>query len=71
MPHAFPAALDEVAAETGAALANVALAWTMAQPGITAPIASATSLEQMRELIAALSLELSAGQIEQLSAASA
>ena len=40
------AALDEVAAETGAALASVALAWTMAQPAITAPIASATSLEQ-------------------------
>ena len=43
------AALDEVAAETGAALATVALAWTMAQPGITAPIASATSLDQLRE----------------------
>ena len=65
------AALDEVAAETGAALATVALAWTMAQPGITAPIASATSVEQLRELIAALTLELDAGQIERLDAASA
>ena len=52
------AALDEVAAETGAALATVALAWTMAQPGITAPIASATSLDQLNELMAALTLEL-------------
>jgi len=64
-------ALDEVAAETGAALASVALAWTMAQPGITAPIASATSLDQLGELIASLSLELDDGQLELLSAASA
>jgi len=65
------AALDEVAAETGAALASVALAWTMAQPTITAPIASATSLEQAEELIAGMTLELTSGQIERLSAASA
>ena len=65
------AALDEIAAETGAALASVALAWTMAQPTITAPIASATSLEQVNELIAAMTLELTAGQLERLSEASA
>jgi len=65
------AALDEVAAETGVALATVALAWTMAQPGVTAPIASATSLEQVSELVAALELGLSANQIEQLNVASA
>ncbi|MEO8175151.1 MAG: aldo/keto reductase [Sphingomicrobium sp.] len=65
------AALDEVAAETGAALATVTLAWTMAQPGIVAPIASATNVDQMRELIAALTLDLTVGQVEQLSAASA
>ncbi len=65
------AALDEVAAETGAALASVALAWTMAQPTITAPIASATSLEQAEELIAGMTLELTSGQMERLSAASA
>ncbi len=64
------AALDEVAAEAGAALASVALAWTMAQPTITAPIASATSLEQANELIAALTLELTPGQMDRLSAAS-
>ena len=55
------AALDEVAAETGASLATVALAWPKAQPGITAPIASATSLEQVEELVAALTLELTPG----------
>ena len=65
------AALDEVAAETGAALASVALAWTMAQPTITAPIASATSQEQVNELIAAMTLELTASQLERLSQASA
>ena len=65
------AALDEVAAETGAALASVALAWTMAQPTITAPIASATSVEQANELIAGMTLELTPGQMERLSAASA
>ncbi|MEO6255942.1 MAG: aldo/keto reductase [Sphingomicrobium sp.] len=65
------AALDDVAAQTGKPLATVTLAWTMAQPGIVAPIASATSVEQAHELIAALTLDLTPGQVEQLSAASA
>lgn len=65
------AALDEVAAETGATPAQVALAWTAAQPGVTAPIASATSMAQLEELIGAMTLELDAGQIERLRAASA
>ena len=65
------AALDVVAAETGAALATVAIAWTMEQPGITAPIASATSVEQLDELLASLTLELSDAQVERLNAASA
>jgi aryl-alcohol dehydrogenase-like predicted oxidoreductase len=65
------AALDAVAAETGAALASVTLAWTMAQPTITAPIASATNMEQAEELIAGMTLELTEGQMERLSAASA
>jgi len=64
-------ALDEVAAETGAALATVTLAWTMAQPAVTAPIASATSLAQFAELAAALTLRLTPGQISKLDAASA
>jgi aryl-alcohol dehydrogenase-like predicted oxidoreductase len=65
------AALEEVSAETGAAMATVALAWLKAQPGITAPIASATSAKQAEELVAALNLDLTAGQIEQLDEASA
>jgi aryl-alcohol dehydrogenase-like predicted oxidoreductase len=64
------AALDDVAAETGAAPATVALAWTMAQPAIAAPIASATSLEQLDQLVAALRLTLTPGQIARLNSAS-
>jgi len=64
-------ALDEVAAETGAALATIALAWLMAQPSIVAPIASATSVEQLKELTAAMELKLSPDQLDRLSAASA
>jgi len=65
------AALDEVAAETGAALATIALAWLMAQPAITAPIASATSVDQLKELTAAMHLTLSSDQLARLDAASA
>jgi aryl-alcohol dehydrogenase-like predicted oxidoreductase len=63
-------ALDEVAAETGAAVATVALAWLKAQPAVTAPIASATSLAQAQQLIDAMSLELSSSQLEHLITAS-
>lgn len=65
------AALDEVAARTGSKPASVALAWLMARPSVTAPIASATSLEQLEELIAATRLTLDADAIEQLDTASA
>ena len=65
------AALEDVSAEAGEAMATVALAWLKAQPGITAPIASATSTKQAEELVAALRLDLTPGQIERLSEASA
>jgi aryl-alcohol dehydrogenase-like predicted oxidoreductase len=64
-------ALDRVARERGAAPATVALAWLMARPGITAPIASATSLEQLRHLVKAPELELDPSEIEMLNQASA
>ena len=64
-------ALDEIAAEAGAAVAAVSLAWLMAQPAITAPIASATSVPQLAELVAAMELRLSLDQIARLDAASA
>jgi aryl-alcohol dehydrogenase-like predicted oxidoreductase len=63
-------ALDRVAAETGAALATIALAWTNAQPGITSTLASATSVEQLREAIAAMHLRLTAEQLALLDEAS-
>ena len=62
-------ALDEVAGETGGTQAQVALAWLAAQPGVTAPIASATSVEQLDELVGSMNLDLSADQIERLSLA--
>lgn len=60
------AAMDVVAAETGAALVEIALAWLLTQPGIAAPIASATSVEQLRQLIAAVSLKLTDAQVSLL-----
>jgi aryl-alcohol dehydrogenase-like predicted oxidoreductase len=64
------AALDAVAARNGSTPASVALAWLMARPSITAPIASATSLPQLEELIAATRLTLDAEAIRQLDEAS-
>jgi len=65
------AALDAVAEARGATPAQVALAWQMAQPGITAPIVSATSVAQWQELAGAATLALGAEQIAQLTRASA
>jgi len=53
-----------------AGAAAVALAWLIAQPGITAPIASATSSAQLDALIAATNLTLEASSLQQLSDAS-
>ncbi len=64
-------ALDALSSETGQPLATIALAWTMAQPGITAALASATSVEQLRELTAAMALKLTDDQLARLDAASA
>ncbi|HLP70654.1 MAG TPA: aldo/keto reductase [Rhizobium sp.] len=65
------AALDKVAAETSTSPATVAIAWIAARPGITAPIASATSLKQLESLIAAGRLQLSAAQMALLTEAGA
>jgi aryl-alcohol dehydrogenase-like predicted oxidoreductase len=64
-------ALDAVAARQQATPAQVALAWIMAQPGLTAPIASATSPEQITELLKATELELNADDLRELGQASA
>jgi aryl-alcohol dehydrogenase-like predicted oxidoreductase len=60
------AALDQVALHHAATPAQVALAWLMARPGIAAPIASATSLDQLQDLIAAARLRLEPSDIEKL-----
>jgi aryl-alcohol dehydrogenase-like predicted oxidoreductase len=64
------AALDAVAARTGATPGQVAIAWLLARPGITAVLASATSLEQLAALVPAATLALDATAMEQLDAAS-
>ncbi|MGO4523440.1 aldo/keto reductase [Microvirga sp. 2MCAF35] len=64
------AALDEVSARKNATPARIALAWLMARPGITAPIASATSVEQVRDLVQATQVRLDAGDIAELDRAS-
>ena len=65
------AALDAVSGETGAAPAEIALAWLMAKPAVTAPIASATSLAQLASLTRAASLTLSDDQMAALDRAGA
>ena len=65
------AALDRVAADKHATPAAVALAWLIDRPGLTAPIASATTVEQLGELIAATRLRLDADAVRALDQASA
>jgi aryl-alcohol dehydrogenase-like predicted oxidoreductase len=60
------AALDAAAQAVGASPAQVALAWIMAHPAITAPLASATSVEQLDELMGAARLKLPADVLEAL-----
>ncbi|HUU71715.1 MAG TPA: aldo/keto reductase [Burkholderiales bacterium] len=64
------AALDEVAKDTSSTPARVAIAWLIAQPGMTAPIASATTLPQLEELFAATRLKLTTAHLDALDAAS-
>ena len=63
-------ALEDIAASHDASATQVALAWLIARPGITAPIVSATSLAQLDELVKATQLELSKQEIEELARAS-
>jgi len=64
-------ALEQVAAQYNSTPAHVSLAWLIARPSITAPIASATSLDQLNDLIEATKLELDQDAIELLNEASA
>ncbi|MHA6204835.1 aldo/keto reductase [Dyella soli] len=65
------AALDAIAAARGATPAQVALAWLIARPSVTAPIVSATSLAQLQELAGAATLALDANDLTTLDRASA
>ena len=65
------AALEKVATENNATQAQVALAWLIARPSITAPIASATKLDQLHDIVAATKLQLGRAAIEELNQASA
>lgn len=60
------AAMDAIAKETGATLPQLALAWLAAQEGVAAPIASATSVAQLEELVGSWRVELSADQLARL-----
>jgi len=64
-------ALDTVAAQHGSTPARVALAWLLARPSVTAPIASATTLDQLSDLVEATSLVLDRASIALLDQASA
>jgi aryl-alcohol dehydrogenase-like predicted oxidoreductase len=64
------AALDTVAAEYGVSQASIALAWLIARPGITTPIVSATSIEQLNDLTIVTSLKLNSDAIDLLNKAS-
>jgi aryl-alcohol dehydrogenase-like predicted oxidoreductase len=64
-------ALDQVAQVYSVLPATIALAWLMARPAITAPIASATSVQQLNELLRAVSIQLDATAMKELNEASA
>ncbi|WP_211261810.1 aldo/keto reductase, partial [Xanthomonas euvesicatoria] len=64
-------ALDDLAVTHNATPAQIALAWLIARPGLTAPIVSATSVTQLHDVLAAARVALSADQIAQLDSASA
>ena len=63
-------ALDEVSQQLNAKPASIALAWLLAQPTVTAPIASATSMDQLESLFAAVDLKLDQSALDKLNQAS-
>ncbi|MGQ0509210.1 MAG: aldo/keto reductase [Betaproteobacteria bacterium] len=65
------AGLDEAAKRTGHSPARLAIAWNMSRPGVTSPIVSATSPEQLEDIVQAARLKLDAGVLGLLDGASA
>lgn len=64
------AAMDKAGQELGAPLSQIAIAWLLQRPGVTAPIASATNERQLQELVGACALRLDARHIKMLDDAS-
>jgi aryl-alcohol dehydrogenase-like predicted oxidoreductase len=64
------AALDDVAKRYNAKPVQIAMAWLIARPSVTAPIASATNLDQLGELLKSAEIKLDAAAIKQIDAAS-
>jgi len=64
------ARLDEIAAAHDSTVASVAIAWLASRPGVVAPIASARTVEQLPDLLASATVELTADELETLDAAS-
>jgi aryl-alcohol dehydrogenase-like predicted oxidoreductase len=64
-------ALDEVSTQYSATPAQIALAWLMARPGVTAPIASATTPEQLRDILRSAEIKLDSESVAALDRASA
>ena len=62
------ATLDDLAAQHDATPAQISLAWLIARPSVTAPIASATSVEQLEELVKAAQIKLDRDAIKRLDA---
>jgi aryl-alcohol dehydrogenase-like predicted oxidoreductase len=65
------AVLDEVAAAHASTPASIALAWLLAKPSVTSPIASATSVEQLQDLLKSVAIELKPDEVKKLDTASA
>jgi aryl-alcohol dehydrogenase-like predicted oxidoreductase len=63
-------ALDDVAKRYNAKPGQIAIAWLIARPSVTAPIASATNLDQLQELMKAAEIKLDAAAIQQIDIAS-
>ena len=63
------AVMDEVVRETGANHAQIALAWLVRQPGVAAPLASATSVAQLADLVKGVTLQLEDSQLQRLTTA--
>jgi len=55
--------MDQVAAESGATHAQIALAWLLSRPVVTSPIVSATSVAQLEQIVSSPAVKLSAAQL--------